>query len=211
MSADPLPPSWRRWWNALAAPHAQALQRPAQRAVVARWSEAGRHYHAPQHLRECLAEFDQAATLAQRPAEVEAALWFHDAVYDPHRHDNEARSAGLWRTMLAPAGVADETLERVAALVLATRHGMATSVTADAALVVDIDLAILGAPRARFAEYERQIRAEYAFVPIDVYREKRRAVLQGFAERTRLYTTAHFHSRLDAAARENLARALGAT
>jgi len=210
MSADPLPPSWRRWWNALAAPQAHALSGPARRAVVARWSESGRHYHAPQHLRECLAAFDEAATLAQRPAEVEAALWFHDAVYDPHRHDNEARSADLWRTMLEPAGIAEDTLQRVAALVLATRHGVAEPASADAALVVDIDLAILGAPRARFAEYERQIRAEYAFVPIEVYREKRRAVLQGFAQRPRLYTTAHFHARCDAPARENLARALAA-
>jgi len=35
----------------------------------------------------------------------------------------------------------------------------------DATLVVDIDLAILGTDPARFAEYEQQVRAEYAEVP----------------------------------------------
>ena len=75
-------------------------------------------------------------------------------------------------------------------------------------LVVDVDLSILGAPDARFAEYERQIRQEYAWVPPDAFRERRARVLGSFLGRPALYGTAHFATRLEARARENLRRSL---
>jgi predicted metal-dependent HD superfamily phosphohydrolase len=81
-------------------------------------------------------------------------------------------------------------------------------VTADEQLVVDVDLAILGAPRERFDEYDRQVVAEYAFVPRSMFRRKRHEILLSLAARPRLYATAHFHAALDANARANLARAL---
>ncbi len=100
-----------------------------------------------------------------------------------------------------------EVAERVYELVMATRH---TSVPAagDAQLLVDIDLSILGADAQRFAQYEQQIRAEYAFVPEELFRTKRKEVLQSFAARPRIYGTDHFHAALEARARVNLAQAV---
>jgi predicted metal-dependent HD superfamily phosphohydrolase len=69
-------------------------------------------------------------------------------------------------------------------------------------------LSILGAPAARFAEYERQIRAEYSFVPQALFAEKRRAILQTFLARPRIYSTVHFHHALEQRARANLASVL---
>ena len=62
-------------------------------ALLAAYAEPQRHYHSTQHLAECLHGFETVRHLAQRPAEVALALWFHDAVYDVQRHDNEAQSA----------------------------------------------------------------------------------------------------------------------
>ena len=62
-------------------------------ALVARYSEPHRRYHTLQHLAECFAAFDEIAHLAEHPADVELALWFHDAIYDTRRSDNEQRSA----------------------------------------------------------------------------------------------------------------------
>lgn len=76
-------------------------------------------------------------------------------------------------------------------------------------LLVDIDLAILGALPERFAQYEQQIREEYAYVPGWLFRRKRKAILQSFLDRPRLYGTAHFHAELDQRARSNLAAAVG--
>jgi predicted metal-dependent HD superfamily phosphohydrolase len=175
--------------------------------LTARYSEPHRKYHTLQHLDECIALFESAAELAQHPAEVEAALWFHDAVYEVRGHDNEARSATWAKRALLDAGAADDAAARVEALVLATRH-TALPEPGDQQLLVDIDLAILGAPQARFAEYERQIREEYAHVPGPLFGRKRRAILQGFLDRSRIYSTEHFHARLEALARANLRGAI---
>lgn len=175
--------------------------------LLARYAEPHRKYHTRQHLAECIALLEPVLPLAQHPAEVEMALWFHDAVYETRRHDNEAQSAAWAQRALRAADVGVESAVRVHTLVMATGH-TALPATADAKLLVDIDLAILGAPPARFAEYERQIRDEYGFVPGWLFRRKRRAVLRGFAQRTSIYHTAHFRERCEARARQNLQLAL---
>ena len=180
----------------------------ARDALVARYSEPWRKYHALQHLEECLIAFDAVAQLAIRPAEVEAALWFHDAVYALQRADNEEQSAQLAQRVLTDAGVPLEVVSRVVALVLVTRH-TAIPQAPDEQLLVDIDLAILGAPEARFAQYESQIRAEYSFVPEALFCEKRSAILRAFLARPCLYNTAHFRGLLEQQARSNLARVVG--
>jgi predicted metal-dependent HD superfamily phosphohydrolase len=178
-----------------------------RRALEARWREPHRHYHTMQHLDECLARFATVRSEAVRPDEVEAALWLHDAIYDPHAADNEERSAALAGEMLAAGGVGEAAIERVREMILATRHDMRPP-PGDIALVCDIDLAILGESDARFAEYERQVRAEYAWVPAPIYRIRRRAILHGLLARTQLFITPSLRERFEAAARANLTRAL---
>jgi len=200
-----LQPSWQRAWQGIGAV-GDGLAWFEQ--LLACYREPHRHYHSLQHLGECLTAFDQARALARKPEEVELALWFHDAIYDVKRSDNEARSADWAREALMEAEVDAAAADRVHALIMATRHD-AVPQDADAQLLVDVDLAILGATPDRFAEYEDQIRREYAFVPGWLFRHKRREILRGFLERPRLYSTPHFHDRLEARARENLVRAIG--
>ena len=177
-------------------------------ALLAAWSEPQRHYHTLQHLAECLTLADELREEMAHPAEVVLALWFHDAVYDVRAHDNEARSAQWAAQALNEAGVAPDACARIDAMIMATCHGAAASPgTPDSALLVDIDLAILGSEESRFAEYEAQIRAEYAWVPADVFRVKRREVLRGFLDRARIYTTDTMVARFEAQARRNLAQA----
>ena len=196
--------SWQRLWRELGADPVPA---GLYNQLVAAYSEAHRHYHTLEHLRACLANFEAAASLARHPAEVELALWFHDAVYDPQRPDNEERSAEwAWRSILA-AGCGEESAQRVQSLVLATR-GHDASDDPDTRLLLDIDLAILGAAPARFDDYDRQIRAEYAHVPEAEFRAGRAEVLAAFLARPRIYLTAAFHDALEHRARENIGRAL---
>jgi predicted metal-dependent HD superfamily phosphohydrolase len=161
-------------------------------------------------LGECIDLFERVGALAAHPAEVEVGLWFHDAVYDVQRSDNEARSADWLREAAGAAGISADVTERVRALIMATRHA-ALPQGGDEQLLVDIDLAILAADDARFAEYERQIRAEYAFVPDATFAARRRAVLARFRDRERIYSTPRLHDELERAARANLARAIAAS
>jgi predicted metal-dependent HD superfamily phosphohydrolase len=197
------PLAWQQPWNRLAlTPPPQLLAE-----ITARYTEPHRAYHTLQHLDECFATLAPAAALARRLGEVEVALWFHDAIYDTRAHDNEARSADWARASLLAAGADHETADRVHALVLATAHRTPPA-DRDAQLLVDVDLAILGAAETRFGEYERQIRQEYAWVPDEVFRERRARVLTSFIERPAIYSTAHFARRLEEPARANLRRSL---
>ena len=195
--------SWRRAWSEVGA---NGSGEALRLRLADAWREPQRRYHTLQHLAECLAHLEPVRQLAGAPAEVELALWFHDAVYDVRGHDNEARSAAWTRDELLAAGLADAA-GRVHDLVMATRHA-ALPETADEALLVDIDLAILGASEERFAQYEAQVRAEYAWVDDAVFRSRRRDVLTGFLARPTIYATAHFRALLEAAARTNLERSI---
>ncbi|MGJ7603132.1 HD domain-containing protein [Variovorax sp. LT1R20] len=206
MTPEALLANWSEAWRDLgiAAPD-EALCLELQR----RYAEPQRHYHTMQHLGECLAWFEREKSLAERPGEVALALWFHDAIYDVHAHDNEARSADWAREAMRAAGASEEAAERIHALVMATRHD-AVPEGRDAELLIDIDLSILGAEPARFAEYERQVHAEYAFVPDEVRLPRRRAILQRFLDRGAIYATPRMHALLEARARTNLQHSIAA-
>ena len=195
--------AWRGPWQAL------GLSAPDEllAELSARWTEPHRRYHTLQHLEECLALCAQHRALAHHPGEVAVATWFHDAIYDTSRHDNEAASADWAVHALREAGSPDAVVARVEALILATRHSVPAR-TADERLLVDFDLAILGATPARFDEYEQQIRDEYGFVPEPVFRAKRGEVLRGFLERPAIFETPALAERFERVARENLARAI---
>jgi predicted metal-dependent HD superfamily phosphohydrolase len=204
MTPEALHANWTDAWRALGVESpGEALCTELQR----RYGEPQRHYHTMQHLGECLAWFEREKALAKHPGEVALALWFHDAIYDVHAHDNEARSADWARQALLEAGVDEAAAERVHALVMATRHD-AVPEGRDAELLIDIDLSILGAERTRFDEYERQVHAEYAFVPDEVRLPRRRAILQRFLDRVAIYATPRMHAQLEARARANLQRSI---
>src|SRR6266511_3602916 len=176
--------------------------------LAALYSEPQRHYHNFRHLAECLAELESARHLAREPMAVELAIWFHDAVYDPRAQDNEERSAELARRCTLEAGLAAALAESVTQLVLATKAHDA-SLHVDAPLVVDVDLSILGQPGPRFAEYERQIRRENAWVPAPTFASKRALILERFLARKRIYATELFFEKYEPRARTNLQNSLG--
>lgn len=202
MMPVPLPLRFASLWTRLSA-----TTNPVSVAtdLITRWSEPHRHYHALDHLETCLAQLDAHRTLADEPNIIELALWFHDAVYDPRASDNEARSARLAADTLRAAGLPESAISKVERLILATRAHEADG-DPDTALLLDIDLSILGASPDAYQTYAAAIRREYAWVPEPDYRAKRAAILSRFLQRPRSFLTEPFFTRHEALARANLAR-----
>ena len=189
----------RRWlelWIRLGATRqADGVLADAYAGLMERLAEKHRHYHTAHHVGECLAHLDSAGRLCEHAGEVELALWFHDAIYNPRAKDNEAQSAAwavrVMQDAAVPANMGSnvpaESRARVHGLIMATCHD-ALPDTPDAQVLVDIDLAILGADAVRFDAYESEVRAEYAFVPDFLFRRTRKKILRGFLDRPTIYS-----------------------
>jgi predicted metal-dependent HD superfamily phosphohydrolase len=188
------------------------ISEPVRAELRSAYTAPDRHYHDLRHIEALLGLADACADkIADREA-VEAAIWFHDAIYDTRRGDNEERSAALAAARLA--GTTDEDrIARIAAMIRATAgHVLPDLADAaarlDCALFLDMDLAILGSPPAGFDAYETAVRREYDWVPEPQWRLGRRAVLTAFLARPAIYATARFQGSHEASARRNLARAI---
>jgi len=185
---------------------------PVRAELVRAYAAPDRHYHGLRHIEALLGlAATHADAIADRDA-VETAIWFHDAIYDTRRHDNEDKSAGLAVARLAGIAAPDR-IARIAAMIRATAgHRVPDfadpAAARDCALFLDMDLAILGGTTAEFEAYEQDVKREYEWVSEPQWRAGRRAVLAGFLTRPAIYATARFRESHEAAARRNLAQAL---
>lgn len=167
--------------------------------LLAAWGEPGRHYHDLRHLREVL---DRLAELGCEQVPVLLAAWFHDAVHEGGG-DDEERSAA-WAERALPPDLARE----VARLVRVTERHRPGDDDPAGQLLSDADLAILDAPRDRYAEYVRDVRREYVGVPHDDFTRGRAAVLRDLLAKDALFHTLAARDRWEARARANVAAEL---
>ena len=174
--------------------------------LIAAYAAPNRHYHNLAHIEDCLDQLARVDGLsASERSILEAAIWWHDVVYDPTRSDNEELSA-----QLAEQHVGVEMRHEVARLIRLTRTHQVEPGDSLGAILISIDLSILGAEPARYDAYAAAIRKEFAHVPDAEYRAGRSDVLRRFAARPVIYPDVAFARALDRRARENLARELAA-
>lgn len=201
----------------MAIPQNAPLPLPAEAlaALETAYATPPRAYHDFAHVRAVLRHYDTVAAGPgwRQPKEAWLAVLYHDAVYEPGRRDNEERSAQLAVEHIGRwwPGQGIDTA-RVSELIrLTARHAQLdpSDVDEDAALFLDCDMAILGAPPAEFDAYDRAVAAEYrGHVPAWLFRLNRRRFLKGLLARERIFLSDWFHERYDAQARINLRRAV---
>jgi predicted metal-dependent HD superfamily phosphohydrolase len=184
------------------------ISEPVRAELARAYAAPDRHYHDLRHIEALLGLADACPDAITDRDVVEAAIWFHDAIYDTRRHDNEDKSADLASARLAGTAAPDR-IARIAAMIRATAgHRVPDFADAgaaqDCALFLDMDLAILGAPAAEFEAYEHAVRREYDWVSEPQWKLGRRAVLAGFLARPAIYATVQFRASHEAAARRNL-------
>ncbi|MFD6189344.1 hypothetical protein [Streptomyces sp. NPDC060275] len=172
--------------------------------LLARWREPQRRYHTLAHLTAVLDHVDVLAEHADDVDAVRLAAWFHDAVYQPDRSENEERSARLAERALPEAGVPAEKTAEVARLVRLTVTHAPADDDRDGQVLCDADLAILASPPSAYAAYTAAVREEYHFVPNEAFREGRAAILRQLLDLPSLFHTPYGRREWEATARHNL-------
>ena len=175
-------------------------------SLVTLYAEPGRAYHNLKHVYNLLG---WAETWRENILDFQTigfAVWFHDAIYDARRVDNEPQSANLAVARLKYLKASDAQIETVRQIILATKTHDSTGLNADGRLFLDLDLSILGADALAYQAYSRAIRREYDFVSEPLYRTGRQRVLQSFLDREFIYLTAVCREKFELPARENIKR-----
>ena len=154
------------------------------RALLVRWAEPRRAYHNVAHLAAVLDRLDLLATDGVDIVDAtRLAAWWHDAVYDPERTDNETRSASLAGATLTEVGVDAATVAEVVRLVELTAGHRAKPGDAAGGALCDADLAILGAAPDDYQAYADEVRREYRHMPDRDFASGRSKVLRDLLTR----------------------------
>lgn len=169
-----------------------------------RYGEEHRRYHTREHLVAVLDLVDELAGHADDPDAVRLAAWFHDAVYDPRRGDNEERSAVKAERVLADTDLPPEAIAEVARLVRLTATHTPGPADRNGQVLCDADLAILGADAERYAAYAAAVRSEYAFVPEEHFNAARADILRSLLAKPTIFHTPPARERFERRARRNL-------
>jgi predicted metal-dependent HD superfamily phosphohydrolase len=191
-------------WAALAGD--SPISRTEWAALVAAWSEPHRRYHGLTHLAAVLGLVGQLDG-ATDPDAVRLAAWYHDAVYDPTRQDNEQVSAERARAGLRGL-VPDERIGEVERLVLLTAGHDAEPGDANGTVLCDADLAVLAGPPDAYAAYASAVREEYGHLSDEEFTAGRIAVLESLLALPALYRTPAAARQWTDTARANLSAEL---
>jgi predicted metal-dependent HD superfamily phosphohydrolase len=197
-------------WRALAAAYTneEAAVDAAFKSLSDLYSAEGRFYHNLSHVESLLALARELKKTVVDYDSVQFSIWFHDAVYDTRRTDNEERSADLAEESLTKLRVPAKTISAVREMILATKqHGDAPG-PPDLPIFLDLDLSILGAPDAVYTRYAAAIRKEYSWVPEPLYKQGRANILKGFLGRDFVFLTEAARKKFERPARINLQREL---
>lgn len=161
-----------------------------------------RHYHDLSHIEHMLNLANQIEGLISDKPAFYFAVWFHDAVQKIGR-DSESLSADFAEQQLTGLGAPKALINKVQSLVLATKHDENRELDGDEALLVDIDLSILGSQREHYIQYALGCREEYP-IPDVIYRRGRQKVLKHFLSQNHIFRTEVFRKQFEQQARQNL-------
>ena len=165
--------------------------------LTARYNEPHRHYHTIRHVAWMLhLGRDLGLTTDQI-----LGIWFHDAVYGVPSDTNEEDSAALAARWLGSEGYPESGILTVQQIVLDTKTHLPT--VEPSALVIDLDLSSLAAPREVFVANTEKLRLEYAQFTREEFDHGRLGFLEKFLDRDRIFCT-DWGARFEADARRNL-------
>ncbi len=170
------------------------------------YSEKHRAYHNLNHIKFLLENFENYAEFIEDKTCIFFAIWFHDAIYEPQKNDNEKQSAELAIKLLQQISLPTEKISKIEQIILATEKHLCENLNFDGKLFLDFDLAIFGTESETYDEYAKAIRKEYDFVSEEDYKTGRGRVLQNFLKRDFIYFTDVMRTKFEEKARQNIER-----
>ncbi|MDH3220310.1 MAG: hypothetical protein OEO19_12320 [Gammaproteobacteria bacterium] len=204
------PDRYRALWQRCLIEGATDSSADIHRRLLEGYREPQRHYHTLEHIEHCLTMFELCKPLASNPDALELALWFHDVVFEPGSHGNEARSAALYQQL--SDGAHDETTRGIVGrLIMATLHDGNSLQDKDAQYMVDIDLSSFGLSWEEFLRDSENLRRENPQLGDDEYNASHSRFHNGLLRRDRIFKSDFFYRRLEKQARANIARYLALT
>lgn len=172
--------------------------------LIGCYETAGRSYHSLYHIIQSLKELDSVKSLLSEPLNAEAAILFHDAIYDPVSSTNEYHSSLEFDRRFSCRSV---NKKKVMEMILATKHDVYFK-DSDTQFVMDIDLLRLGKPYRIFSYYSDLIRKEYSMFNDGDYALGRVAFIRSLLCRPSIYSTMEYKTKYEEQARKNLERSI---
>jgi len=173
--------------------------------LIKKYQQKHRAYHNLDHVVDCLHQLDRYKDEIDDIKIIELAIWYHDIIYNPYKKDNEQKSAEASSEFLLRQNANSQLIQKVYDLILSTIH-IKPPKNKSEAIIMDIDITILGSSEERYGEYCAKIRKEYKWVPNIIYRKKRKEIMTRFLDRKQLYFTDYFYSSLEKRARFNISQ-----
>jgi predicted metal-dependent HD superfamily phosphohydrolase len=168
--------------------------------IISLYGSPGRYYHTMTHVWTCLNQLKLISELSDKDSEIlKQALFWHDAIYEWNKSDNEERSA-----QLAYEHCSESIRDEVKRLILLTKSHATEEADLRGSVMISIDLSILGATPSDYKIYADQIRREYSIIPKFIYRKRRISVLEHFLKRSPIFPYQPYRIRYEHRARENI-------
>jgi predicted metal-dependent HD superfamily phosphohydrolase len=175
--------------------------------IVKSYNNKKRHYHNLNHLENMLGQILLVKQSIHNWHAVLFALYYHDAVYNSLKSNNEEESALVAKKIMEKLQVPSETILLATNLILATKQHLKNDDN-DINYFTDADLSILGQPWETYVQYTKQIRKEYAIYPNFMYNPGRKKVLLHFNNMDCIFKTGFFFNNYEITAKQNIAKEL---
>lgn len=152
------------------------------------YTATSRQYHNLAHLENLYLQLAEVKDKTENWDAIMFALFYHDAVYNAMKQNNEEKSAELAQKRMQSMDVPANTIGRCVRHILATKSHVQNE-DRDTNLFTDADLSILGASHDAYVQYHRLIRKEYGIYPDMIYNPGRKKALLHFLAMDRIFKT----------------------
>lgn len=185
----------------------QRLIEPLWAEIEKNYSKKKRYYHNLTHLDNLYLQLSKVKSEINDWDTLLFSLFYHDAIYNASKRDNEEKSAELAKENLSLISYPIDKINTCCEQIMATKSH-AVSDNNDTNFFTDADLSILGQSWEDYAMYYQQVRKEYAVYPDFLYNPGRKKVLQHFLKMDRIFKTDYFFEKFEKQARKNLSQEL---